>query len=162
MNQTKAHQVFQDLKHLDLIRDLADQDLSGVVGKQVVALDSIFNILNPKIYSQVEYGYYNLTRRLKPGLKAYLVQKITVDVPLGLEETLGNVHDSNRFEQLLSWTKTVLPPHEVILTYNKGYYKIQRFDEQFQAGYGFFTPLKGNSLTWTEILSFEEHSQEKW
>lgn len=160
--QAKTHQVFQDLKHLDLIRDLAGQDLSGILGKQVVALDSTFKILNPTTYPQAEYGYCTLTKRQEPGLKAHLAHNVTADVPLGLEVTPGNVHDSTCFEQLLSWTKAVLPPHEVILTYDKGYYKIARFDKQCQAGYGFVTPLKKNSLTRAEIFSFEEYSQGRW
>ena len=158
----KTHHVFQDLKHLDLIRDLAGQDLSGILDKQVVVLDSTFKLLNPKTYSQAEYGYCTLTKRKEPGLKAHLAHNVTADVPLGLEVTLGNVHDSTRFEQLLNWTKMVLSPHEVILTYDKGYYKIKRFDEQCEAGYGFVTPLKKNSLTRAEILSFEEYSQGRW
>jgi len=154
--------VFQNLNHLDLIRDLAGQDLSGVLGKQVVALDSTFKILNPTTYPKAEYGYCTLTKRLEPGFKAHFAHNVTVNAPLGLKVTPGNVHDSNRFKQLLSWTKAVLPPPEVILTYDKGYYKIQQFDEQFQAGYGFVTPLKENSLTRAEILSFEEYSQGRW
>jgi hypothetical protein len=162
MAHAKTHQMFQDLKHSNLIRDLVDQDLSGVLGKQVVALDSTFKILNPTTYPQLEYGYCTLTKRLEPGLKAHLAHNVTADTPVGLEVTPGNVHDSTRFERLLSWTKAILPPHDVILTYDKGYYKIQRFDEQCQAGYGFVTPLKENSLARAEIFRFEEYSQGRW
>jgi len=79
-----------------------------------------------------------------------------------LEVTPGNSHDSPHFEPLLTWSKAVLSPHEVILTYDKGYYKIPRFDEQCEAGYGFITPLKANSLTRAEIFGVEEYSQGRW
>jgi len=160
--ETKRIKGFKGLSHLDLIRDLAGQDLTGVVGKQLVALDSTFKILNPVTYPQAKYGYCTMTKRKEPGLKAHLVHNVTADAPLGLEVTPGNVHDSPHFEPLLSWTKAVLPPHEVILTYDKGYYKILRFDEQCEAGYGFVTPLKDNSLTRAEIFGFEEYSQGRW
>jgi len=143
--EAKRVQVFKGLPHLDLIRDLAGQDLSFVLDKQLVALDSTFKILNPSTYPQVEYGYYTLTGRKEPGLKAHLAYNITTDTPLGLEVTPGNVHDSPQFTPLLSWITRILKPHEVILTYDKGYYKINRFDEQCEAGYGFVTPLKANS-----------------
>ena len=48
------------------------------------------------------------------------------------------------------------------MTYDKGYYKIPRFDEQCEAGYGFVTPLKDNSLTRAEIFGFAEYSQGRW
>jgi hypothetical protein len=87
VTQAQTHQVFQDLKHLVLIRKLVDQDLLNVVGNQVMALDLTFNTLNPTTYPQAEYVYCTLTRHLEPGLKAYLVHNVTVDVLLGLEET---------------------------------------------------------------------------
>jgi len=160
--KAKTHQVFKGLKHLDLIRDLAGQDLSFVLDKQVVAFDSTFKILNPDTYPQAKYGYCTLTEQVEPGVKAHLAHNVTADAPLGLEVTPGNVHDSTQFDQLLSWTTRALHPQEVILTYDKGYYKIDRFDEQCEAGYGFVTPLKKNSLNRAEILGFEEYTQGRW
>ena len=141
--ETKRITGFKGLSHLNLIRDLAGQDLSGVIDKQLVAFDSTFIILNPTTYSQAAYGYCTLTKRKEPGLKAHLVHNVTADAPLGLEVTPGNAHDSPHLEPLLNWSKAVLPPHEVILTYDKGYYKIPRFDEQCEAGYGFRRVLSG-------------------
>ena len=155
----KARQVFKGLKHAELIRELAGLDLTFVLGKQVVALDSTFKILNPDTYPTVEYGYCTLTRRKEPGLKAHLAHNVTADAPIGLEVTPGNVHDSTQFVALLSWVNRVLDPKEVILTYDKAYYKIARFDELCEAGYWFVTPLKKNSLNRAQILSFEEYSQ---
>ena len=145
-----------------MIRELAAQDLPFVLGKQLVALDSTFKILNPDTYPLVEYGYCSMTGRTEPGLKAHLALNVTADAPIGLEVTQGDVHDSNRFDKLLSWTNQVLSPKEVILTYDKGYYKIKRFDEQCEAGWGFVTPLKKNSLNRAEILGFEEYTQGRW
>ena len=159
VTQAKTHKVFKNLKHPTLIRELAAQDLSFVLGKQVVALDSTFQILNPDTYPLVEYGYCSLTKRTEPGLKAHVVLNVTTDARIGLEVPQGDVHDSSRFDQLLSWTNQVLRPNEVILTYDKGYYKISRFDEHCEAGYGFVTPLKKNSLNQVEILGFEEYTQ---
>ncbi len=85
--ETKRLKGFKGLSHLDLIRDLAGQDLTGVVGKQLVALDSTFKILNPVTYPQAKYGYCTLTKRREPGLKAHLVHNVTADAPLGLEVT---------------------------------------------------------------------------
>ena len=160
--ESKRIKVFKGLSHLDLIRDLAGQDLSCMLDKQLVALDSTFKILNPSTYPQMEYGYCTLTGRKEPGLKAHLAHNISTDTPLGLEVTPGNVHDSLQFTPLLSWITRILKPHEVILTYDKGYYKISRFDEQCEAGYKFVTPLKANSLNRAEILSFEEYPQGRW
>ena len=160
--EAKRRKVFKGLNHLALIRELAGQDLSCVLAKQVVALDSTFKILNPTTYPQVEYGYCTLTEQIEPGVKAHLAYNVTVDAPLGLEVTPGNVHDSTQFDQLLSWATRALKPQEVILTYDKGYYKIDRFDEQCEAGYGFVTPLKKNSLNRAEILGFEEYPQGRW
>ena len=55
--------------------------------------------------------------------------------------------------------KSLKHPKEVILTYDKAYYKIDRFDKLCEAGYWFVTPLKKNSLNRAQILSFEECSQ---
>jgi hypothetical protein len=162
VTETKRVKVFTRLAHLDLIRDLAGQDLSGVLDKQLVALDSTFKILNPSTYSGVEYGYCTLTGRKEPGLKAHLVHNLTTDTPLGLEVTPGNVHDSTQFSSLLSRFTQLFPPQEIILTYDKGYYKIARFDQQCEAGYGFITPLKTNSLKRATILGFEEYRQGRW
>ena len=156
----KARQVFKGLKHAELIRDLAGLDLTFVLGKQVVALDSTFKILNPATYPTVEYGYCTLTGRKEPGLKAHLAHTVTADVPIGLEVTQGSVHDSTQFATLLSWVNRVLDPKEVILTYDKAYYRIDRFDELCKAGYWFVTPLKKNSLNRARILSVEEYSQD--
>ena len=162
ITQTKTYQVFQSLPHRDLIRELAGADISFVLDKQLVALDSTFKILNPTTYPQVEYGYCTLTGQLEPGVKAHLAYNVTTDAPLGLEVTPGNVHDSPQFDPLLNWTTRVLTPPEVILTYDKGYYQIHRFDEQCEAGYGFITPLKKNSLNRAEILGFEEYPLGRW
>lgn len=158
----KTYKMVKGLKRLDLIRKLAGQDLSFVLDKQLVVLDFTFKILNPTTYPQVEYGYCTLTGQIEPGIKAHLAHNVTADAPLGLEVTPGNVHDSTQFDQLLSWTTRALNPQEVILTYDKGYYKIDRFDEQCEAGYGFVPPLKENSLNRAEILEFEEYTQGSW
>ncbi|MFQ6125981.1 MAG: transposase [Candidatus Heimdallarchaeota archaeon] len=136
----KAHQHFKGLKHAKLIRDLAAWDLTFILGKQVVALDSTFKILNPDTYPTVEYGYCTLTGCKEPGLKAHLAHHVTADTPIGLEVTPGNVHDSTQFTALFSWVTRVLDPKEVILTYDKAYYKIAWFDELCEAGYWFVTP----------------------
>ncbi|MFQ6127004.1 MAG: IS4 family transposase [Candidatus Heimdallarchaeota archaeon] len=156
----KARQVFNGLTHAELIQNLAGLDLTFLLGKQVVALDSTFKILNPTTYPTVEYGYCTLTGRKEPGLKAHLALNVTVDAPIGLKVTSGAVHDSTQFTALLSWVSRVLDPKEVILTYDKAYYKIDRFDELGKTGYWFVTPLKKNSLNRARILSFEEYSQD--
>jgi len=154
----KTLKVFKGLNHTDLIRDLVGLDLTFVLGKQVVALDSTFKILNPDTYPTAEYGYCTLTGQKEPGLKAHLALDVTVDAPIGLEVTPGAVHDSTQFDALLSWVNRVLDPKEVILTYDKAYYKITRFDELCEGGYWFVTPLKKNSLNRARILRFEEYS----
>ena len=75
--KAKTHQVFQGLKHSDLLRELAGQDLSCLLAKQVVALDSTFKILNPTTYPQAKYGYCTLTGRKEPGIKAHLAHNVT-------------------------------------------------------------------------------------
>lgn len=133
--QAKRRKVVQGLNHLTLIRELAGQDFAFVLAKQVVALDFIFKILNPTTYLPVAYGYCPLTEQIEPGIKTDLAYNVTVDAPLGLEVISGNVHDSTQFDPLLSGVTRVLKPQEVILTYDKAYYKIARFDEQGEAGY---------------------------
>lgn len=160
--QAKTHQVFKGLKHPNLIRDLAGQNLFFVLDKQMLALVSTFKILNPTTYPVVEYGYCTLTWQIEPGLEAHLAQNVTADAPIGLEVTPGNIHNLNRFDHLLSCTNEVFTPQEVILTYDKGYYKIHRFDELCEAGYGFVTPLKENSLNRAEIIGFKESIQGSW
>lgn len=157
----KRCKVFRGLKHAEMIRDLAGLNLPFLLDKQVVALDSTFKILNPATYTTVEYGYCTLTGRKEPGLKAHVAYNVTADAPLGLEVTQGAVHDSTQFEALLSWVSQVLDPKEVILTCDKGYYKIERFDELCEEGYWFITPLKKNSLNRARIVSYEEYSRDE-
>ena len=162
VTRAKQVQVFKGLPHRELIQTLAGLALTGLLGKQVVALDSTFKILNPTTYPEAEYGYCTLTGQLEPGLKAHLAYDVTADVPLGVEVTSGNIHDSTQFNALLGWTSRMLDPQEVILTYDKGYYQIARFDELCEAGYGFITPLKANSLNRAELLGVEEYPQGPW
>ena len=155
----RARQVFKGLNHAELIQNLAILDLTFVLGKQVMVLDPTFKILNPATFPMAEYSYCTLTGWQEPGLKTHLALSVTVDAPIWLEVTSGAVHDSTQFAALLSWVSRVLAPMEVILTYDKSYYKIARFDELGEAGYWFVPPLKKNNLNRAQILSFEEYSQ---
>ncbi|MFQ6125849.1 MAG: transposase [Candidatus Heimdallarchaeota archaeon] len=77
----------------------------------------------------MEYGYCTLTGRKESDFEAHLAHKVTADAPIGLKVTQGSVHDSMQFEPLLNWVSWILDPKGVILTHDKAYYRIDRFDE---------------------------------
>jgi Transposase DDE domain. len=65
--------------------------------------------------------------------------------------TPGDVHDSLEFDDLLEDSNVFVDLQDVILVFDKGYWKLDRFKELGEKGYRFIAPMKIN--TTYEILS---------
>jgi Transposase DDE domain. len=59
--------------------------------------------------------------------------------------TPGNVHDSLEFDNLLEDSNVFVDLHEVVLVFDKGYWKLNRFKELNDNGYRFVTAMKINT-----------------
>ena len=108
--------IWRDRKHWKMKRDL-----------RILGIDSTFLIWKSK-YS--EFGYCGLTREIEEGIKIHtsaLLEPLTI--PLTVMVTPGNVHDSLEFDNLLEDSKVFIDLHEVILVFDKGYWKLDRFKE---------------------------------
>ena len=69
-----------------------------------------------------------------------LLEPLTI--PLTVMVTPGNVHDSLEFDNLLEDSKVFIGLQEVILVFDKGYWKLNRFKELNDDEYRFSIPMK--------------------
>jgi hypothetical protein len=116
---------------------------------KVLGIDSTFIIWKSK-YSK--FGYCGLTGETEEGIKIHtsaILEPLTI--PLTVMVTPGNVHDSLEFDNLLEDSNIFIDLREVVLVFDKGYWKLDRFKELGEKGYRFITPMKIN--TKYEILS---------
>jgi len=72
--------------------------------------------------------------------------------------TPGDVHDSLEFDDLLKDSNVFIDLREVVLVFDKGYWKLDRFKELDEKGYRFIIPMKIN--TKYKILS--EKTEKKY
>jgi hypothetical protein len=124
--------IWRDRKHWRMKRDL-----------KVLGIDSTFIIWKSK-YSK--FGYCGLTGETEEGIKIHtsaLLEPLTI--PLTVMITPGNVHDSLEFDNLLEDSNVFVDLHEVVLVFDKGYWKLNRFKELNDNGYRFVTAMKINT-----------------
>ena len=118
-------------------------------GSKSFGIDSTFIAWRSK-YS--EFGYCGSTGGVEEGIKIHtsaLLEPLTI--PLTVMITPGDVHDSLEFDNLLEDPNVFIDLHEVVLVFDKGYWKLNRFKELNDNGYSFVTAMKIN--TKYEILS---------
>jgi hypothetical protein len=130
--------IWKDRKHWKMKRNL-----------KVLGIDSTFIVWKSK-YS--EFGYCGLTGEIEEGIKIHtsaLLEPLTI--PLTVMVTPGDVHDSLEFDNLLEDSNVFIDLHEVVLVFDKGYWKLDRFKELDEKGYRFITAMKIN--TKYEVLS---------
>lgn len=83
--------------------------------------------------------YRENRRRVKIHASA-LLDPLTL--PLTVMVTPGDVHDSLEFEDLIEDSKLFIDLHTVILAFDRGYWKMERFIELCEKGYRFVTLMK--------------------
>lgn len=59
--------------------------------------------------------------------------------------TPGDVYDSLEFDGLLEDSNVFIDLQDVILVFDRGYWKLDRFRELDEKGYRFITPIKSNT-----------------
>jgi len=124
--------IWRDRKHWRMKRDL-----------KVLGIDSTFIVWKSK-YSK--FGYCRLTGETEEGIKIHssaILEPLTI--PLTVMITPGDVHDSLGFDDLLEDSKVFIDLRDVILVFDKGYWKLNRFKELDEKGYRFITPMKINT-----------------
>jgi transposase len=106
-----------------------------------------------------EFGYCGSNGEIEEGIKIHtstILEPLTI--PLTVMVTPGDVHDSLEFDDLLEDSNVFINLHDVVLVFDKGYWKLNRFKELGEKGYRFVTPMKIN--TKYEVLS--KKSREKY
>jgi len=112
-------------------------------GLKVLEIDSTFIVWTSK-YS--EFGYCGLIGETEEGIKIHtlaLLEPLTI--PLTVMVTIGNVHGSLEFDNLLEDSNVFVDLHEVVLVLDKGYWKLDRFKELNDNGYRFVMAMKINT-----------------
>lgn len=80
------------------------------------------------------------------GIKIHtsaLLEPLTI--PLTVMVTPGDVYDSLEFDGLLEDSNVFIDLQDVILVFDRGYWKLDRFRELDEKGYRFITPIKSNT-----------------
>ena len=130
--------IWRDRKHWRMKR-----------GLKIIGLDSTFIVWKSK-YSK--FGYCGLTGETEEGIRIHtsaLLEPLTI--PLTVMITPGDVHDSLEFDDLLEDSNVFIDLRNVVLVFDKGYWKLNRFKKLGEKGYRFITPMKIN--TKYEVLS---------
>ena len=106
--------IWKDRKHWKMKR-----------GLKVPGIDSTF-IVWRSMYSK--FGYCGSTGGIEEGIKIHtsaLLRPLTI--PLTVMVTPGDVHDSLEFDDLLKDSNVFVDLQDVILVFDKGYWKLDRF-----------------------------------
>ena len=101
-------------------------------------------------------GYCSLSKGTEEGIKLHtsaLLGKMTL--PLSVIVTPGNEPDSLEFKDLLYDSNIFVDLHEVIIVFDKGYWKLKRFKELTISGIKFVTLMKKG-------IVYEVISEKKW
>lgn len=101
-------------------------------------------------------GYCSLSKGIEEGIKLHtsaLLGKITL--PLSVIVTPGNEPDSLEFKDLLYDSNIFVDLHEVIIVFDKGYWKLKRFKKLSDSGIKFVTLMKKG-------IVYEFISEKKW
>lgn len=120
---------------------------------KLLGLDSSFVKMKTS-FSKI--GYCSTSKGTEEGIKLHtsaLLGKMTL--PLSVIVTPGNEHDSINFKDLLYDSQVFVDLHEVILIFDKGYWKLKRFKELTKNGIKFVTLMKKG-------IVYEVISEKKW
>lgn len=107
---------------------------------KILGFDSSF-IKMKTIFSK--RGYCSTSKGTEQGIKLHtsaLLGKMTL--PLSVIVTPGNEPDSLEFKDLLYDSNFFVDLHEVIIVFDKGYWKLERFEELTDSGIKFVTLMK--------------------
>ncbi len=141
--------MFKKLKYVDIFKKFVEETFIG--GKQIYALDSTFKPLNPHTYPKAGYGHSILSRKIENGLKPHVAFDLNAMIPIGLNVTSGNVHDSQEFENLVNFVLQFSKAEDTILLMDKAYYDHERFEILCDRKIWFVTPRKNLSLAKTKV-----------
>ena len=141
--------MFKKLKYIDIFKKFTEETF--IQGKQIYALDSTFKPLNPHTYPKAGYGHSVLSRKIEDGLKPHVAFNLNAMIPIGLNVTPGNVHDSKEFENLVNFVLQFAKAEDTISLMDKAYYGHERFEILCDRRIWFVTPRKNLSLAKTKV-----------
>lgn len=125
-------------------------------GLRLMGLDSTFIILKAPFSRR---GYSGLTKKVEEGIKLHLVALLgRLTVPITLMVTPGNVADSLEFEDLAADVSVFMDMRQVILVFDKAYWKYTRFKWLALDGIRFIIPMKKGA----KYTVISEKKTEKW
>jgi hypothetical protein len=133
--------VYKETEHSEVINEL--KELGDYL---LISTDSSVLILNKSLFPFLKIGHCTLTGKQEYGMKIHVGHCINADATTALEVTNADVHETNKFEALITQTIQVCGTIKLIIVMDKGYYDHQRFQFLCDAGIYFVTPRKKYSL----------------
>ncbi len=141
VNRSRNYRVFVWV-FTDLIKSIKKHHKLWRFKRQlkILGLDSSFIKMKTTFSKR---GYCSLSKGIEEGIKLHtsaLLGKMTL--PLSVIVTPGNEPDSLEFKDLLYDSNIFVDLHEVIIVFDKGYWKLKRFKELTISGIKFVTLMK--------------------
>lgn len=133
--------VYKETEHSDVLNEL--KELGDYL---LISTDASVLILNKGLFPFLRKGYCTLTRKQEYGMKIHVGYCINADATTALEITDADVHETNKFEAIVTQTIRACGTTKLVIVMDKGYYDHQRFQFLCDAGIYFVTPRKKYSL----------------
>lgn len=141
VNKSRDYRVFVWIFN-DLIQSLKKHHKLWRIKKELKILGFDSSFIKMKTTFSIR-GYCSTSKGTEEGIKLHtsaLLGKMTL--PLSVIVTPGNEPDSLEFKDLLYDSNIFIELHEVIIVFDKGYWKLKRFKELTISGIKFVTLMK--------------------
>jgi hypothetical protein len=146
--------VYKETEHSEAINEL--KELGDYL---LISTDASVLILNKGLFPFLKKGHCTLTGKQEYGMKIHVSHCINADVTTALEVTNADVHETNKFEAIVTQTIRACGTIKLIIVMDKGYYDHERFQFLCDAGIYFVTPRKKYSLN--KAVSYPDEDVEK-
>lgn len=146
--------VYKETEHSEAINEL--KELGDYL---LISTDASVLILNKGLFPFLKKGYCTLTGKQEYAMKIHVGHCINADATTALEITDADVHETNKFEAIVTQTIRACGTIKLIIVMDKGYYDHERFQFLCDAGIYFVTPRKKYSLN--KAVLYPEEDVEK-
>jgi len=133
--------VYKETEHSEALNEL--KELGDYL---LISTDASVLILNKGLFPFLKMGHCSLTGKQEYGMKIHVSHCINADATTALEVTDADVHETNKFEALITQTIRACGTIKLVVVMDKGYYDHERFQFLCDAGIYFVTPRKKYSL----------------
>jgi len=133
--------VYKETQYSEVINEL--KELGDYL---LISTDASVLMLNKGLVPFLKKGHCTLTGKQEYGMKIHVGHCINADATTALEVTDADVHETNKFEALITQTIRACGTIKLIIVMDKGYYDHERFQFLCDAGIYFVTPRKKYSL----------------